>query len=175
MANPYVVVIYNSFAEPLKYRLRYISRKQMAKHPNYNYICRQCIIIMNKRKLDVAISSSHPKLQKLTAFGFSPNSSDKTITEPNDKPCSPAASTCSTSSGTPHYDERGNKSRKLQDCWKLWCPWLIYDPKLKQMFCGVCIKAKFCIIKNIFFFSKYTCERILKLGVNLCLYIRSRA
>ena len=126
MANPSVV----SFAEPLKYRLRYISRKQMEKsHLNYNYICRQCIIIMSKRKLDVAISSSHPKLQKLTAFGFSPNSSDKTITEPNDKPCSPAASTCSTSSGTWHYDEWGNKSRKFQDCWKLGCPWLICDPK----------------------------------------------
>ena len=115
----------------------------MEKHLNYNYICCQCIIIMSKRKLDVAISSSHPKLQKLTAFGFSANSSDKTVTEHDDKPCSPTSSTCSALSGTPHYDERGNKSRKFQDSWKLGRPWLRYDPKLKQMFCDVCMKAKF--------------------------------
>ena len=98
---------------------------------------------MSKRKLDVAISLSHPKLQKLTAFGFSANSSDNTVTESDDKPCSPTSSTCSASSATPHYDEQGKNSLKFLDSWKLGHPWLRYDKKLKQMFCDVCIKAKF--------------------------------
>lgn len=76
---------------------------------------------MGKRKLDFSTPPS--KVQKLSAFGFSDNTS-----VPNSLSVTPHCNTPST--------------RKCMDTWKFGRSWLRYYHQLKVMFCDICISAQ---------------------------------
>ena len=95
---------------------------------------RNVCIIMGKRQLEIPNSSS--KMTKLSAFGFSSEANDNSVSQPvSPKPPKNASTLVSATPSSP-------STRKFMDTWKFNCPWLRYDPKSKLMFCDICVSAQ---------------------------------